>query len=118
MKRLLKRGETSGRPDDRDEAVIRNRIAEYERKDRAAEGLLHRPTQIQGIHGVGSIDEITQRLVGAIAAIWARPAPNFIASHPASKRGAEGGAGSRHLRREKYMPRAGPMVVMAAAAAM
>ena len=32
VKRILKRGETSGRPDDNDESIIRNRIVEYNDK--------------------------------------------------------------------------------------
>lgn len=66
VKRLLKRGETSGRPDDRDEKVIRNRIVEYEKKTAPLKEYYTAQRKYKGIHGVGTIEEITQRLVGAI----------------------------------------------------
>lgn len=64
--RLLKRGETSGRPDDRDEAVIGNRIKEYNAKTAPLKDYYGAQGKYRGIHGVGSIAEITDRLVQAI----------------------------------------------------
>lgn len=64
--RLLKRGETSGRPDDRNEDVIRNRIAEYEKKTALLKAYYSAQGKYKGINGVGSIAEITDRLVKAI----------------------------------------------------
>jgi adenylate kinase len=64
--RLLKRGETSGRPDDRNEDVIRNRIAEYEKKTAPLKAYYSAQGKYKGINGVGSIAEITDRLVNAI----------------------------------------------------
>ena len=66
IKRLLKRGETSGRPDDRDETVISNRIAEYEKKTAPLKDYYGAQGKYKGIEGVGSIAEITARLVKAI----------------------------------------------------
>ncbi len=66
VKRLLKRGETSGRPDDRNEGVIRNRIREYEQKTSPLKEYYAALGKYKGIHGVGSIEEITLRLVSAI----------------------------------------------------
>ena len=64
--RLLKRGESSGRPDDRNEDVIRNRIAEYEKKTAPLKAYYSAQGKYKGINGVGSIAEITDRLVQAI----------------------------------------------------
>lgn len=66
VKRLLKRGETSGRPDDRNEGVIRNRIREYEQKTAPLKAYYSAQGKFKGIPGVGSIEEITARLVQAI----------------------------------------------------
>lgn len=66
VKRLLKRGETSGRPDDRDEQVIANRIAEYEQKTAPLKDYYGAQGKYKGINGVGSIADITERLVEAI----------------------------------------------------
>lgn len=66
VKRLLKRGETSGRPDDRNEGVIRNRIREYEEKTAPLKAYYSAQGKFKGIPGVGSIEEITARLVQAI----------------------------------------------------
>jgi adenylate kinase len=66
VKRLLKRGETSGRPDDRDETVISNRIGEYEKKTAPLKDYYGAQGKYKGVEGVGSIEEITARLVRAI----------------------------------------------------
>lgn len=66
VKRLLNRGATSGRADDRDATVIRKRIAEYEEKTAPLKEYYSAQGKYSGIDGVGSIDEITQRLVKAI----------------------------------------------------
>ncbi len=66
VKRLLKRGETSGRPDDRDENVIGNRIAEYGKKTAPLKEYYGAQGKYKGIDGVGSIEDITTRLVKAI----------------------------------------------------
>ena len=64
--RLLKRGESSGRPDDRNEDVIRNRIAEYEKKTAPLKDYYSAQGKYKGINGVGTIEEITARLGKAI----------------------------------------------------
>lgn len=66
VKRLLGRGATSGRPDDKDETVIRKRIAEYESKTAPLKDYYTAQGKYTGINGVGGIDEITDRLVRAI----------------------------------------------------
>lgn len=60
--RLLKRGETSGRPDDQDESKIRNRFNEYETKTSVLKEYYANQNKYFGIDGVGTIEEITDRL--------------------------------------------------------
>jgi adenylate kinase len=66
IKRLLGRGATSGRSDDQDEAVIRNRIREYEQKTAPLKDYYTAQGKFKAIDGVGSLEEITGRLVQAI----------------------------------------------------
>ena len=62
VQRLLKRGETSGRADDADESIIRNRIKEYYSKTAILKDYYSAQNKYFGVDGVGSIDEITVRL--------------------------------------------------------
>lgn len=62
VERLLKRGETSGRPDDQDESKIRNRFSEYENKTAVLKHYYEHQNKYYGINGVGSIEEITVRI--------------------------------------------------------
>jgi adenylate kinase len=66
VKRLLGRGETSGRTDDSNESIIRNRIREYEKKTAPLRGYYQAQGKFKGIDGVGSLADITDRLVKAI----------------------------------------------------
>lgn len=66
VKRLLGRGATSGRADDKDESVICNRIREYESKTAPLKDYYTAQGKFKGIDGLGSVQEITQRLVKAI----------------------------------------------------
>ncbi len=65
--RLLERGKKSGRPDDANEEVISNRIAEYEKKTAPLKDYYSAQGKYKGINGVGSIEEITARLAKAIS---------------------------------------------------
>jgi adenylate kinase len=66
VQRILLRGKTSGRPDDNDEAIVRNRIGVYLSETRpvfdyyALRGISHT------IDGIGQIEEISQRLFQTI----------------------------------------------------
>ena len=60
--RLLKRGETSGRTDDQDEAKIRNRFDEYNAKTAPLKAYYQAQNKFFVIDGVGAIEEITARL--------------------------------------------------------
>jgi adenylate kinase len=60
--RLLERGKTSGRADDADEAIIRERVAEYYRKTDILKDYYKAKDRYFGVNGVGTIQEITGRL--------------------------------------------------------
>ncbi len=62
VKRLLKRGETSGRSDDTNETVIRARITEYLTKTTAVADYYKKFNKVVMIKGEGSVDEIFDRL--------------------------------------------------------
>lgn len=66
VQRLLKRGETSGRPDDADENIIRNRIKEYYSKTAILKDFYSAQNKYFGVDGVGSIEDITVRLSSVI----------------------------------------------------
>src|SRR5262249_9325936 len=56
--RLLKRGLTSDRVDDRNEEVISARIAEYEKKTAAVAEHYRKYDKVKYVKGEGTIDEI------------------------------------------------------------
>ena len=62
VKRLLERGKTSGRSDDADESIIRNRITEYYTKTAILKDYYSAQDKYFGVDGVGSIEDITLRL--------------------------------------------------------
>lgn len=66
VERLLKRGETSGRSDDSNEEIIRNRIREYYKKTAEVAELYKQQGKYVEINGVGEIDEISQLLYNEI----------------------------------------------------
>ena len=66
VKRLLKRGETSGRSDDTNEKVIRARITEYQNKTTAVADYYKQFDKVEMIKGEGSVDTIFNSLCEAI----------------------------------------------------
>ncbi len=66
VERLLKRGETSGRTDDADETIIRNRIKEYYAKTAEVAELYKQQGKYVEINGVGEISEISEKLYAEI----------------------------------------------------
>jgi len=62
VQRLLSRGKESGRADDANETVIRERIAEYYRKTDILKRFYKGQNKYHGVNGVGAIDEIKERL--------------------------------------------------------
>lgn len=65
-KRLLLRGKDSGRPDDRDESIIRRRIQEYNTKTLPLKNYYSEQGKFHSIPGIGTIDEIFKSLVDRI----------------------------------------------------
>ncbi len=65
--RLLKRGETSGRPDDRNEEVIRKRIVEYENKTSPVYEHYIPTNTAAKIDGVGSLEDVFNRIYDQLA---------------------------------------------------
>jgi len=66
IKRLVKRGETSGRSDDDNEQVIRARIAEYHKKTATVADHYRKAHKVVLVKGEGSVDEIFSRLSAEI----------------------------------------------------
>lgn len=62
VKRLVKRGETSGRSDDNNEQVIRARITEYHNKTAAVADYYKTFDKVVYVKGEGSINEIFEAL--------------------------------------------------------
>lgn len=64
--RLMKRAEFSGRPDDADPAIIQNRINVYKNETAPVKAFYEAQQKFVSINGIGSIDEISDRLYNAI----------------------------------------------------
>ena len=69
VKRLLERGETSGRSDDQDESKIRNRFDEYKLKTAPLKDYYEGQHKFHSVNGIGSIKEITERLINLIVSL-------------------------------------------------
>lgn len=65
-KRLLERGKSSGRADDANEAIIRNRIQEYNNKTAPLKDFYSQQNKLFSIVGVGTIEDINKKLCQAI----------------------------------------------------
>ena len=66
VKRLLKRGETSGRSDDNNESVIRARIVEYHNKTAVVADYYKQFDKVVMIKGEGTVEDIFERLCAEI----------------------------------------------------
>ena len=66
VKRLLARAEESNRPDDKDVAVIENRIEVYRKKTRPVITYYKDQGKYMPVDGMGDIDEIFSRLVNIL----------------------------------------------------
>ncbi len=62
VKRLIARAELSGRPDDKDPAVIENRIEVYKEKTEPIIDYCNKKGLYQPVNGMGTIDDIFKRL--------------------------------------------------------
>ncbi len=66
INRLLERGKTSGRADDADESVIKNRIQVYKDETNPVFDYYAAQNKAEKVNGVGSIEEIYKRLCEVI----------------------------------------------------
>ncbi|WP_266362847.1 adenylate kinase [Tellurirhabdus rosea] len=65
-KRLLLRGQSSGRPDDQNEELIRRRVSEYNEKTTPVAGYYQQQGKYVGINGIGDIEDIFQTISNEI----------------------------------------------------
>ncbi len=68
IKRILKRGETSGRSDDTNEAIIRNRYSVYKKDTEPVANHYWAEDKLVIVKGEGSVDEIFNALSNCIEA--------------------------------------------------
>ncbi len=71
IKRLLNRGETSGRTDD-NEKTIKHRLDLYHQKTEPVKDYYKKQNKYHEVNGVGDIDEVNQRLLDVINSIKLR----------------------------------------------
>ena len=62
IRRLLSRGEDSGRADDQDKNIIANRINEYNNKTAPLKDFYASQNKLSEIEGLGSVEDIAQKL--------------------------------------------------------
>ena len=72
IKRLIKRGETSGRSDDTNEDVIRRRFAVYKDETEPVADHYKQQRKFEAIRGIGTIDEIFNAVSTLIEAEMAK----------------------------------------------
>ena len=66
VKRLLLRGKDSGRPDDSNEEIIRNRISVYNDQTAVVAEYYEEKGHFKKINGVGSVEEIFDKICDAV----------------------------------------------------
>ena len=66
IRRLLERGKSSGREDDKNETIIANRINEYNKKTAPLKEYYSAQNKLSEIEGVGSVAEIAKKLNAVI----------------------------------------------------
>lgn len=71
VRRILERGKTSGRTDDTDETIIRNRIEVFKKETTPVFEYYQRRHKAVRVNGVGKIDEIFERLCKEVEAVKA-----------------------------------------------
>jgi len=74
VRRLLKRGETSGRPDDRDEATVRRRVSVYNNETMPVADYYNQQDKYIAIDGIGEIDMIFKTICQQIEAVATKEA--------------------------------------------
>ena len=71
VKRLLERGKTSGRSDDNEE-TIKHRLQQYHAKTEPVKEYYQKQGKYYEVNGVGSIEDVNQRLLDVISSIKLR----------------------------------------------
>ena len=66
IKRLLARGQDSGRADDKNESIIANRINEYNNKTAPLKDFYAAQKKLSEIEGTGTVENIAQKLITVI----------------------------------------------------
>jgi adenylate kinase len=66
ISRLFLRGKQSGRADDQDKSIIANRIKVYENQTAVLAEYYKAQKKLATVNGVGSVDQITERLYRSI----------------------------------------------------
>ena len=67
VSRLLERGKTSGRPDDQDEKIIRNRIVEYNQKTSPVFEYYDKGGISKKVDGIGKLEDVFNRVYDLLA---------------------------------------------------
>ncbi len=67
IRRLLLRGQDSGRSDDQDQAVVEQRIEEYLRKTAPVSGYYLQQSKLRTVDGMGTVEEIYARIREALS---------------------------------------------------
>ena len=65
--RILSRGKTSGRADDNDESIIRNRIAVYKSETEPVFEYYNKLGLSHKLNGIGSIEEVFERITNCLS---------------------------------------------------
>jgi adenylate kinase len=65
-KRIILRGKESGRADDQDENIVRNRVKEYNNKTAPLKDFYQKQGKLKMVYGIGSIEEIFHSLCAII----------------------------------------------------
>jgi len=65
-RRLLVRGHESGRPDDQNEDIIKNRIAEYNNKTAPLKNYYSNKGKFHSVYGIGTVEQIFELLCATI----------------------------------------------------
>lgn len=79
-KRLVHRGDVSGRPDDMDPDIINNRLQVYRTETAPVAGYYKKQKKYVAIHGLGSVDDIADRINHEVEKL--KHKPNVVVHAP------------------------------------